>query len=262
MNNNLPISNTISIKEAGFNEEWLQNQIWENPSRIGLGELESITKETAVSSGGRLDILLKDTETDAMYEVEVMLGETDPSHIIRTIEYWDLIRKKWPQRQHFGVLIAERITKRYFNVIQILSNNVPLIAIQANIIEIEDNKSLHFTKILDAYEEPEEDLIGTSENIDEAFWEKKSKSVLNIAKKIYEKTKDIYEESKIGLNKTNITINSHGYNQIYFKKRHEDSVLILFRYGNNKESIEKILHENEINFVDDNKRFKFQLYEK
>ena len=77
MNNNLPISNTISIKEAGFNEEWLQNQIWENPSRIGLGELESITKETAVSSGGRLDILLKDTETDAMYEVEVMLGETD-----------------------------------------------------------------------------------------------------------------------------------------------------------------------------------------
>lgn len=125
--NDIPISKTVSISDAGYNEEWLQNQIWENPSSIGLGEIESMTKETSVSSGGRLDILLKNPENDTMYEVEVMLGETDPSHIIRTIEYWDLIRRKWPQRQHFGVLIAEKITKRYFNVIQILSNNVPLI---------------------------------------------------------------------------------------------------------------------------------------
>jgi len=42
-----------------------------------------------------------------MYEVEVMLGETDPSHIIRSIEYWDNEKRKYPQRQHFAVLIAE-----------------------------------------------------------------------------------------------------------------------------------------------------------
>ncbi len=41
-----------------------------------------------------------------MYEIEVQLGETDPSHIIRTIEYWDLVKRKWPQRQHFAVLVA------------------------------------------------------------------------------------------------------------------------------------------------------------
>ena len=110
-----------------------------------MGDLETVLKEATISSGGRLDILLKNPENDTMYEVEVMLGETDPSHIIRTIEYWDLIRRKWPQRQHFGVLIAEKITKRYFNVIQILSNNVPLIAIQVNIIELRDQRSLHFT---------------------------------------------------------------------------------------------------------------------
>ena len=31
-----------------------------------------------------------------MYEVEVMLGETDPSHIIRCIEYWDIEKRKYP----------------------------------------------------------------------------------------------------------------------------------------------------------------------
>jgi len=259
---NLAISRTIGISEAGFNEEWLQNQIWENPAAIGLGELESITKETAVSSGGRLDILLKNPENDAMYEVEVMLGETDPSHIIRTIEYWDLIRRKWPQRQHFGVLIAERITKRYFNVIQILSNNVPLIAIQANIIEIGSQRSLHFTTILDAYEEPEDDLISVAENIDESFWKEKSFSVLNTAKKIHELTKDIYEGADLVFNKTSINISCRGYNQFVFKKRYGDSVLVIFRFGSKQEEIEEVLKNHEVNFTEDNKKIKFQLYER
>ena len=257
----IPISKTIGISEAGYNEEWLQTQIWENPASLGYGDLEGVTKEAAISSGGRLDLLFKNSDDDTMYEVEVMLGETDPSHIIRTIEYWDLIRKKWPQRQHFGVLIAEKITKRYFNVIQILSNNVPLIAIQANIIDIEGQRSLHFTTILDAYEEPEDEVGLVNEVIDEPFWQDKSESVLFSAKKIFEYTKDIYEDSKLVLNKTNITINSHGYNQMYFKKRYGKSVLVIFRYGGHRDEIETILQENDINYTDDHKRFKIQMIE-
>ncbi len=257
----IPISKTIRITEAGYNEEWLQNQIWENPACLGYGDLEGITKEAAISSGGRLDLLFKNNDDDTMYEVEVMLGETDPSHIIRTIEYWDLIRKKWPQRQHFGVLIAEKITKRYFNVIQILSNNVPLIAIQANIIDIEGKRSLHFTKILDVYEEPEDEIGLVNEIIDESFWKNKSESVLSSAKRIFEYTKDIYEDSNLVLNKTNITINFHGYNQMYFKKRYGKSVLVIFRYGSKRDEIEKILQENEMNYTDDHKRFRIQILE-
>jgi hypothetical protein len=205
--------------------------------------------------------LFKNSNDDTMYEVEVMLGETDPSHIIRTIEYWDLIRKKWPQRQHFGVLIAERITRRYFNVIQILSNSVPLIAIQANMIDIEGQRSLHFTTILDAYEEPENDTGPVNEVIDEPFWQSKSESVLSSAKKIFEYTKEIYEDCKIVLKKTNITINSHGYNQMYFKKRYGQSVLVIFRYGGRRDEIERILQENNMNYTDDHKRFKIQMTE-
>ena len=105
----IPIAKTVSIREAGFDEYWLQDQIVNNPSALDLGDLEVISKEKIQFSGGRLDILLKDPEDDKMYEVEVMLGDTDETHIIRTIEYWDNEKRKFPQRQHQAVLVAEKV---------------------------------------------------------------------------------------------------------------------------------------------------------
>ena len=139
---------------------------------------------------------------------------------------------------------------------------MPLVAIQVNIVEIGDRRSLHFTKIIDSYEEPEGDLIGVAEQIDESFWESKSISVLNSAKQVYEATKEIYEDTKLGFNKTNITINSGGYNQMYFKKRYEGSVLIAFRFGSKMSELEDLLQRNEINFNVDKKKFSFQPYER
>lgn len=46
------------------------------------------------SSGGQLDIQSKDLSDNSMYEVEVILGEIDSSHIIRAIEYWDNEKKE------------------------------------------------------------------------------------------------------------------------------------------------------------------------
>ncbi len=146
----------ISIRNAGFDEFWLQDQIAENPSVLGLGDLILVKREKKQSSGGRLDIQLKDPQDNSMYEVEIMLGDTDESHIIRTIEYWDLEKRRYPQRQHFAVLIAEKITRRFFNVIQLLSLNIPIIAIHAELLNINDNNYLNFIKILDVYEEPED----------------------------------------------------------------------------------------------------------
>ena len=88
----IQIASTISIRESGFDEYWLQKQIYDNPACLGLGDLESVSKERQQSSGGRLDILLKNPEDDTMYEVEMMLGETDETHIIRTIEYWVVVQ--------------------------------------------------------------------------------------------------------------------------------------------------------------------------
>lgn len=190
----IPIARTLSIRECGLDEYWLQDQIYNNPSCLGLGELESIAKERQQSSGGRLDIPLKDTEDDSMYEVEVMLGETDELHIIRTIEYWDNEKRKWPQRQHYAVLVAEGITRRFFNVIQLLSHSIPIIAIQVNVVESNGQKSLHFSKILDTYEEPEN---GIDEIHDESFWKKKSTWTLEAAKELLATIEEFFDSPSL-----------------------------------------------------------------
>ena len=158
MPESVQLANRLSIREAGYDEYWLQDQIYQNPSCLGLGELDALAKERYQNGGGRLDILLKDSEDDTMYEVEVMLGETDETHIIRTIEYWDNEKRRWPQRQHIAVLIAEHINRRFFNVIHLLSHSIPIVAIQVALLETADKRSLFFTKVLDTYQEVDDGM--------------------------------------------------------------------------------------------------------
>ncbi len=182
MENDLPVTVTKSLRDCGKDEYWLQNKIFEDPSILGLGDLERVGKEKTQSSGGRLDLLLKDPEDDAMYEVEVMLGETDESHIIRTIEYWDLEKRRWPKRNHTAVLVAERINSRFFNVVHILSQSIPIIGIQVEAIMLGGNLGLHFTKIIDSYGEPEVESESPQIGYDEVYWNREHPDTLAFAK--------------------------------------------------------------------------------
>jgi len=128
------------LRELGLNETWLQNRIEEDPTLLGLGSLQVIRRERQQSSGGRIDFLLYDLEDETRYEVEIMLGSLDESHIIRTIEYWDIERQRYPTYEHRAVIVAEEITARYFNVIRLLNRAVPLIAIQLTAIRYRRTK--------------------------------------------------------------------------------------------------------------------------
>ncbi len=255
----IPVSETVSLSSLGLDETWLQNQIWDNPSCIGLGDLEGVSREKITSSGGRLDVLLKNPVDDTMYEVEVMLGNTDPSHIIRTIEYWDLVKRKWPQRQHFAVLIAERITKRFFNVIQILSGAVPLIAIQANIVKSPTGHSLHFTKILDVYEEVDDEVGQDNDNYDEEYWGKKSSETLAAAHRLLEITGPIYKDAHLHYCKWSINIVRGSYNQMLVRDRSGGNILIEFRYGSKREEIAQLLEAHSIQYNDKYQHFVFAM---
>ena len=91
----------ISLKDhPELNEAWLQEVIANKPEILGLGDLIVKDKERIQPSGGRLDLLLQDVESLKRYEMEIQLGKTDESHIIRTIEYWDIERKRYPQYEH------------------------------------------------------------------------------------------------------------------------------------------------------------------
>lgn len=253
----IPIASTISIRESGFDEYWLQDQIYENPACLGIGDLESVAKERQQSSGGRLDILLKNPEDDTMYEVEVMLGETDETHIIRTIEYWDNEKRKWPQRQHYAVLVAESITRRFFNVIQLFSHSIPIIAIQVNLIEFNNQKLLHFSKILDTYEEPE-DGTGIDEIYDEAFWKKKSTWTIDAANELLVAVGEVFDTPSLRYVKNYIAINVFGNNYFWLHKRSANKSLLGFRISDeHTDNVSKLLDEQSISFVQKRNRIKF-----
>lgn len=252
----IPIATVISIREAGLDEYWLQDQIYENPTCLGLGELESVSKEKQQSSGGRLDILLKDPEDDSMYEVEVMLGDTDETHIVRTIEYWDNEKRRWPQRQHYAVLVAESITRRFFNVIQLLSHSIPIIAVQVNLIEHGNHKALHFSKILDTYEEPDD---GTGDGVvyDESFWKKKSPWTIDTARALIGTIGDLFDTPAIRFVKNYVAINVLGNNYFWFHKRSAQKSLLGFRISEDcLDDVSKLLDEQNIAFVQKRNRFK------
>ncbi len=251
----ISIASTVSIRESGLDEYWLQDQIYENPTCLGLGDLESVAKEKQQSSGGRLDILLKNPEDDSMYEVEVMLGETDESHIVRTIEYWDNEKRKWPQRQHYAVLVAESITKRFFNVIRLFSHSIPIIAIQVNLIVANNQKSLHFSKILDTYEEPED---GTEEVHDEVYWRKKSTWTLDTVNELLALVGDIFESPTLGYLKYYIAINVSGNNYFALHKRSTPKSLLGFRISEEHiDEVSKLLDEQSISFTKKRDRIRF-----
>ena len=129
---------------------------------------------------GRLDLLLQDAESNHRYEVEVQLGATDESHIIRTIEYWDIERKRYPQYDHTAVIVAEDITSRFLNIISLFNGMVPLVAIQMQTLKYGDKISLICTKVVDQMrlglvDEDEE----VQEITDRSYWENRgSKSTL------------------------------------------------------------------------------------
>ncbi len=231
MSEPLPIGKTVRIRNCGYDEVWLQDQIAANPSCLKLGELEVVMRERHQSSGGRLDILMKDPEDDSMYEVEVMLGETDETHIIRTIEYWAREKRKWPQRQHYPVLVAESITRRFFDVIQVLSHSIPIIAIQASIEEANGQRLLAFHKILDAYEEPEDSEPADYEPHDEAYWIEKSAGTANTAKVFLGIVEPVLSHATLNYVKNYIAVSVNGNNYLWFHKRAANKSLLSFWVG-------------------------------
>ena len=252
----IPIATPVAIRDAGFDEYWLQSQIYENPTCLGLGDLESISRERVQSSGGRLDILLKNPEDDSMYEVEIMLGATDESHIIRTIEYWDNEKRRWPQRQHYAVLVAESVTRRFFNVIQLLSHSIPIIAVQVNMIEMGGHKALHFSKVLDTYEELD-DGTGDGEIYDEAFWKKKAPWTIEAARALLDCVGDIFDTPSTRFVKNYVAINVLGNNHFWFHKRSAKKSLFGFRISDEHlEDVSQLLDEQNISFVQKRGRFK------
>lgn len=256
MPDDIAIAQPISIREAGFDEYWLQGQIFDNPGCLHLGDVEAIAKERQQASGGRLDILLKNPEDDTMYEVEVMLGETDETHIVRTIEYWDNEKRKFPQRQHFAVLVAEHINRRFFNVIHLLSHSIPIIAIHVALLQFGGKRILSFTKVLDTYEEVDDGTSMDEKTYNRDYWIKRAKSTLEAAEALVVATTEAFVNPVLNYVKHYVAITVGGNNYMWLHKRSQNKSLLGFRMVQSlQEDAASLLDAQNITYVRKPKRF-------
>ena len=58
----------VRLADLGLDERWLQDRINEDPSILGLGDISIVQRERRQTSGGRIDFLMSDPETNTMYE--------------------------------------------------------------------------------------------------------------------------------------------------------------------------------------------------
>jgi hypothetical protein len=220
----------ISIRShPELTERLVQERIAENPQMLGLGDVVLKDKERIQPRAGRLDLLLQDAEANHRYEVEIQLGKTDESHIIRTIEYWDIERKRYPQYEHTAVIVAEEITARFLNVISLFNGTIPLMAIQMSAVELGETVSLLFTTVLDEarfglVEEDEE----VQEFTDRAYWEARgSKATVAMADEVLKLVAEFALGLELKFNKFYIGLATNGIPNNFLIFRPQKSALRL-----------------------------------
>lgn len=215
-----------------FNEAWLQDRIAENPSILGLGELELIDRERKQEKAGRLDLLLADFEKNSRYEVELQFGKTDESHIIRCIEYWDIEKRRYPAYDHCAVLIAEELTSRFLNVLGLFNGQIPLIILQLNALKIDGKIILNFTKVMDRFSLRNDDLSESKlVQTDREYWNKKAtdKTVTFVEKFLEIINEKAEPQQKLNYNKhyIGLTDGFRSRNFIHFKPKKQFTHILL-----------------------------------
>lgn len=226
-----------------LNERWVQDRIAEDPAILGLGDVIIKDKERIQPRAGRLDLLLQEADSNRRYEVEVQLGATDESHIIRTIEYWDIERKRYPQYEHTAVIVAEDITSRFLNIISLFDGMIPLVAIQMNCLKSGSGVGLVFTTVLNQMsfglvDEDEE----VKEVTDRAYWEARAtKKTVAMADQLLEVAKELDNSLELKYNKFYIGLAKNGLPYNFFSVRPKKGFIRLeVKIKNTPEAQERI----------------------
>lgn len=240
-----------------LNENWLQEVIAKNPEILGLGDLVLKDKERKQPRAGRLDILLQDAEINKRYEVEIQLGKTDESHIIRTIEYWNIERKRYPQYEHCAVIVAEEITSRFLNVISLFNGNIPLIAIQLTAYKNGEEYFLTFNTVLDEMnlglvEEDEE----VSAIADRHYWEntKGTSKTVKIVDEVLAIITDIIPGYELKYNKFYIGLSQNGNTDNFIIFRPKKSFMRMEIRLEHSDELEREIEDKGLDLMDYEKR--------
>jgi predicted transport protein len=233
-------------------EKIIQEIIADDPKILDLGDLILKDKERRQPRSGRLDLLMQDSETDRRYEIEIQLGKTDESHIMRTIEYWDIEKKRYPHYEHCAVIIAENITSRFLNIISLFHGSIPLIAIQISAYKFRDEVGLIFTKVLDEMSlgsvEEEEGILETTNR---EYWLKRAtEKTVKMADELLDLINGFKAGFSLKYNKFYIGLAKDGQPNNFVIFRPKKSFLRLELKLPKTQEVDEIIEKNEFDEMD------------
>ena len=242
---------------AIITEKWVHDVIAADPLILGLGDVVVKDRERIHVGAGRLDMLLQDSEGSGRYEMEIQLGPSDPSHIIRTIEYWDIERKRYPQYEHTAVIVAEDITSRFLNVISLMNGSIPIMAIQMKAVQADGGVSLFFTKVLDTLQRG---LVDEDEEVNEptdrAYWESRAAvKTVQMADQVLELCKDFSTQIQLNYNKHYIGFQVAGKSCNFALSRPKKNALNLSIHLPQSEQIDQELDQRGLALLQYEKRW-------
>lgn len=246
------------LNHPTLTEKWVQDIIAENPSILGLGDLVLKDAERIQPRAGRLDLLFQDSEEDRRYEVEVQLGKVDESHIIRTIEYWDIERKRdlANKYEHYAVIIAEDINSRFLNVISLLNRTIPLIVIKMEAYKHENNHWLTFTIVLSEFYQYSDEEEEVKEITDRGYWEKRgTPETVILADKLLNIIKEFDGEYELKYNKFYIGLAKNGQPNNFVVFRPKKTKTTMEIKLEQSEELDKIMENAGLDLMDYNSRW-------
>jgi len=132
------LTKTTTEKE-GLSEHDIEKILISNPSNLMLGEIEIIKSQHSQIGGGILDILALDSINNIYYEIELMLGEVDSSHIGRVLDYWAKEKGNKVYSTHIAVIISESVRGRYQKLLSTLPDYLPIICSEFTILKNDDD---------------------------------------------------------------------------------------------------------------------------
>ena len=250
-------SKAVSLKNHPvYSEKWLQQQIIDDPTLLGLGELEVKDVERRQPRAGRLDLLLSDPETLTRYEVEIQLGSSDEAHIIRTIEYWDIEKSRYPRYEHVAVIVAEDITSRFLNVISLFNKTIPMIAIQIRALEVDGTLTLTAVPVLNLMQLGTEEEDEPGQSTDRDYWLKKgSSATIALADQMLMLVNEVVPGVELKYNKHYIGLARDGVadNFVTFRAR-KDFLICEFRIQRTEE-VSAFVDDSGLDTLDYDKRW-------
>ncbi|MGH9893374.1 MAG: hypothetical protein ACREA0_15575, partial [bacterium] len=196
LGNKLTFVKSSPVSLAGhhdYDEAWLEQLIKSDTGLLGLGSVDVIASQVHQAKG-RVDLLLRDEKNEVVYVVELMLGDLDESHIVRTIEYWLKERERQSHKDYelVAVLAAERVLEsRFVDVVRFLSRQMPFLLMEISALQVESRLTLKFTKVFDGRRAEAEAVSVTPEATRESWIEAGSLETVSLAEKFVEMLKEI-----------------------------------------------------------------------